>query len=110
MARQLADCEEEAAVKMTEDEMKHWELSEIWSMIQMLDQALPASSRPKPIDVIISMADQRKAVAGMIAKDPLECRLASVSCQNLEGLYLNNVVGFRNGPSQFTESEFRGQG
>jgi len=38
------------------------------------------------------MADQRKPIAGSVSKDPLECRIAAVSCQNLESLYALQVT------------------
>ena len=49
-------------------------------MIEMLDGAIPQSKRPSQVDILRSLADQRKAIAGKIAKDPLECRIAAVSC------------------------------
>ena len=109
MAQRLSDYEEDASFKIAGGQYVHTELRDIWSMIKMLDQAIPLDQRPSTVDVIISMADQRKAVAGVVAKDPLECRLASVSCWNLESLYRNYAVDGINVSKENIGAEYKGQ-
>ena len=45
MARKLAGYEQDAASRV-DDEIMHWELSDIWTMIETLDGAIPQSQRP----------------------------------------------------------------
>lgn len=70
------------------DSEAHLALYDIWKIIEMLDSAIPVSQRPNQVEILRSLGDQRKPIAGSVAKDPLECRIASVSCQHLEELYL----------------------
>ena len=91
MARKLAGYERDAAVRVNNEEIVHWELSDIWNMIETLDGAIPESQRPSQVQILTSLGDQRIPVQGKIRKDPLECCIARVSCQNLEELYFNEV-------------------
>ena len=70
----------------------HWELFDIWKMIETLDNAIQPSERPSSVQILRSLADQRQAIAGEIVKDPLECKIAAVSCQNLEELYRQELT------------------
>ena len=43
MARKLAGYERDAAVRVNNEEVIHWELHDIWTMIETLDGAIPES-------------------------------------------------------------------
>ena len=91
MARKLAAFEHDMAYR-GQDEVSHMELHDIWTMIETLDGAIPLSQRPNQVQILTSLADQRKPIQGVVSKDSLDCRIAAVSCQNLEKLYLGQNV------------------
>ena len=83
MARRLAGHERDSAVKAGQ-EVLHWELYDIWSMLETLDITIPESQRPNQVQILTSLGDQRIPVGGSVQKDPLDCCIASVSSRNLE--------------------------
>lgn len=87
MARKLAAFEHDMAYR-GQNEVSHMELHDIWAMVENLDGAISLSQRPSQVQILTSLADQRKPVHGVVCKDSLDCRIAAVSCQNLEKLYL----------------------
>ena len=80
MAKSLARYEYDAAGADQGDQVAHLELLDIWTMMEALALSIPLSERPTQAQLMVSVADQRQPIAGMVSKNALECRIAHFSC------------------------------
>ena len=57
-----------------------------------LIQNFPEGTRPTPIEILTARGDQRKPVQQTISKTDLELKVATISCEYLEELYLQSTL------------------
>ena len=62
------------------NEAIHWELHDIWNMIETVDGAIPLDKRPDRVQLLTSLGNQKIPVQGNVNKDPVECSIAASSC------------------------------
>lgn len=60
-----------------------------------LIQNFPEGTRPTPIEILTARGDQRKPVQQTISKTDLELKVATISCEYLEELYLQSTLNSR---------------
>ena len=57
MARSLARYESDAAGQQLDDQAAHYELQEIWMMMERLGRSIPQHERPTQAELIVAAAD-----------------------------------------------------
>ena len=61
-------------------------------IMDRLIRCFPKEERPSAIDILTARGDQRKPVDKTISKSDLEIKVASISCEYLEELYLEETL------------------